>query len=42
MIHVVATITAQGYQRAADDELAVRTGTLLDRLRTRRNGGDAS
>jgi proteasome beta subunit len=35
---VVATITAQGYERLGDDELAGRTGALIDRLRTRRNG----
>jgi proteasome beta subunit len=35
---VVATITAQGYERLGDDDLAARTGALIDRLRTRRNG----
>jgi proteasome beta subunit len=39
---VVATITTAGYERIADDELSSRTGRLLDRLRERRNGADAS
>jgi proteasome beta subunit len=39
---VVATITTAGYERVAEDELAARTAQLLERLRERRNGVDAS
>lgn len=39
---VVATITSIGYERLPDDELAERTGRLLDRLRSRREGSDAT
>ena len=39
---VVATVTDAGYERVGDDELAERTVTLLERLRERRTGGDAS
>ncbi len=39
---VVATITAAGYERIADDDLATRTTLLLERLRTRRGGPDRS
>jgi proteasome beta subunit len=39
---VIATITATGYARVSDDDLAARTVQLLDRLRTRRTGADAS
>ena len=39
---VVATITGNGYERLPDDELTERTGRLLDRLRTRREGSDAT
>ena len=30
---VVALITVDGFEQLADDDVAVRTGTLLDRLR---------
>jgi proteasome beta subunit len=39
---VVATITAAGYERIADDDLAERTGRLLERLRARRGPADQS
>jgi proteasome beta subunit len=39
---VVATITVGGYERVTEDELSSRTGRLLDRLRERRTGADAS
>jgi proteasome beta subunit len=35
---VVATITAVGYRRVGDDELATRTGSLIERLRGRKGG----
>jgi hypothetical protein len=30
---VVALITVDGFEQLADDDVAARTGTLLDRLR---------
>jgi proteasome beta subunit len=35
---IIATVTAAGYQRVPEDDLAMRTATLLDRLRQQRGG----